>query len=105
MSSSFKRRQRPARAGRQRRGEAASRRRQVALSTIDAAISSGFALRAPGDGNLDILIPISVPREVHEPIIHALTTYKAEVIGILEYLDDQRGEGQTWIPPRRGTLQ
>jgi hypothetical protein len=90
---------------RRQRGEAASRRRQVALSTIDAAISSGFALRAPGGGNLDILIPISVPREVHEPIIHALTTYKREVVGILEAVDDGSGRAQQWISPTRGRLQ
>jgi hypothetical protein len=88
-----------------RRDLTAARRRAVALSTIDAAISVGFALRAASDDNLDILIPLSVPREVHEPIIHALTTYKREVVGILEAADDGGGRAQVWIPPRRGALQ
>ena len=45
------------------------------------------------------------PSEIREPIVDALGRHRAEVIGILEYLDDQRGEAQTWVPPRRGALQ
>jgi hypothetical protein len=88
-----------------RRGLTAARRRAIALFAIDTAISSGFALRAPGGGSLDILTPTDLPSEIREPIVDALGRHRPEVIGILEYLDDQRGEGQTWVPPRRGTLQ
>jgi hypothetical protein len=88
-----------------RRDLTAARRRAIALFTIDTAITSGFALRAPGGGSLDILAPTGLPSEIREPIVDALGRYRPEVVAILEYLDDQRGEGQTWAPPRRGTLQ
>ena len=85
--------------------DAASRRRQVALATIDTAIGAGFALRAPGNGSLDILTPVGMASEIRETIVNALTTYKPEVAAILEAADDGRGMAQVWVTPRRGRLQ
>ena len=98
---------RRARGRRDRRdSEAASVRRQAALFAIDVAIASGFALRAPGGGCLDILSPIGLAHEVREPIVRALTTYRRLVVGILEAADDGRGMAQVWVTPRRpGRLQ
>ena len=83
----------------------AARRRAIALATVDTAIAAGFALQAPGGGCLDILAPVGLPSEIRDPIVDALGRHRPEVVGILEYLDDQREEGQTWVPHHRGTLQ
>ena len=83
----------------------AARRRAIALATVDTAIAAGFALQAPGGGCLDILAPVGLPSEIRDPIVDALGRHRPEVVGILEYLDEQREEGQTWVPHHRGTLQ
>ena len=96
---------RRARGRRDRRANGeASRRRQAALFAIDTAISAGFALRAPGGGYLDILAPVGMASEIREPIIAALGRHRPEVVAILEFLDDQRGQAQVWVP-RPGQLQ
>ena len=96
----------PPRPHQERRRELpAARRRAIALFAIGPAISSGFALRAPGGGYLDTLTPTGLPSEIREPIVDALGRYRPEVIGILEYLDDEREGAHAWVPPRQGTLQ
>jgi hypothetical protein len=88
-----------------RRERTAACRRAIALFTIDAAVSAGFALRAPGGGCLDILAPTGLPSEIREPIIDALGRHKDEVAAILEWADNQRGGAQNWVPPRPRILQ
>jgi hypothetical protein len=76
--------------GRAEDREAASRRRALALSTI----LTGCALRAPGQGKIDVLVPANMPAALRKPIVRAIETYKPDRGG---------GKAQTWTP-RRGRV-
>ena len=70
--------------------------------TIDGAIASGFALRAPGGDALDILTPASMSNAVRAPIVDALLAHKREVVAISRAADLGGGRAQQSTPLRRG---
>ena len=72
---------------------------------IQSAIEAGLALRAPGDGRLDILIPHDMKAELRNAIVRALLENKRLVIAILEAADEGRGAIKTWRTPKRGRSQ
>ena len=59
-----------------------------------------MALRAPGDGKLEILAPVDMRAEVRNGIVRALLEHKRLVVSILEAADEGKG-AQRWVTPRR----
>ena len=73
-----------------------SKSTQSALFVLAAASDAGFALRAAGEGQLEVLGPPGLPDDLCQPTLEAIRAHGAEIQRLLRWLNFEAAKGRIW---------